>query len=214
MTERDIYTGPAGDGAVADDCLDTEQIDVTPLADPSTAEAPDFECMDVEQVPAAVREKALAEGNRPLALLVYALIGVYLGVVFVQSEVVSWFRIQEMFRFQSFHMYGIIGSAVAVAALSVQLIKRLGLTTVHGEPIRLSPKEWGGSRIPGARYLIGGSFFGIGWALLGACPGPLFALIGIGAVAPGSGLLVMLVPLVGALAGTWAYAAFRTSLPH
>lgn len=175
---------------------------------------PDFECLDTEQVAPGVQEKALTEGNRPLALLVYGLIGAYLGFVFVQSEVVSWFRIQEMFRFQSFHMYGIIGSAVAVAMLSVQLIKRLGLKTVHGEPIRLAPKEWGDSRIPGARYWMGGIAFGLGWALLGACPGPLFALLGIGVGVPASGLLIMLVPLAAAMAGTWAYAALRAKLPH
>jgi uncharacterized protein len=165
------------------------------------------ECLDTEQVTTETREQARAEGNRPLALLGYLLVGVYLGVVFVQSEVVSWFRIQEMFRFQSFHMYGIIGTAVAVAAGSVWLIKRLGLKTVHGEPIRLSPKEWGDSRVPGARYLIGGTLFGMGWALLGACPGPLFALLG-------AGVTVLLVALVSALAGTWAYAAVRPHLPH
>lgn len=175
---------------------------------------PDFECLDTEQVAPDVQEKALTEGNRPGALLVYGLIGAYLGFVFVQSEVVSWFRIQEMFRFQSFHMYGIIGSAVAVAMLSVQLIKRLDLKTVHGEPIRLSPKEWGDSRIPGARYWMGGIAFGLGWALLGACPGPLFALLGIGVGVPASGLLIMLVPLAAAMAGTWFYAAIRSKLPH
>lgn len=194
----------------AEDCLDTDQT----ASHPAASGPPDFECMDTEQVDPADRDKALAEGNRPLALLVYALIGMYLGVVFVQSEVVSWFRIQEMFRFQSFHMYGIIGMAVATAALSVQLIRRLNLRTLQGEPIRPAPKEWGDSRIPGARYLIGGTAFGLGWALLGACPGPLFALLGIGILAPGTGLLVMLVPLVGALAGTWTYAVLRPHLPH
>jgi uncharacterized protein len=212
-TQHDRTYPLVGDGAPAEDCLDTEQVDLAP-GTPDPLYASDFECIDTEQVAPGDREKALAEGNRPLALLVYGLIGAYLGVVFVQSEVVSWFRIQEMFRFHSFHMYGIIGSAVVVAALSVQLIKRLGLTTVHGEPIRLSPKEWGDGPIPGARYLLGGAAFGTGWALLGACPGPLFALIGIGAVAPGTGLLVLGVPLLGALAGTWAYAALRHHLPH
>jgi uncharacterized protein len=165
------------------------------------------ECLDTEQVTEETKEQALAEGNRPLSLLGYLLIGAYLGVVFVQSEVVSWFRIQEMFRFQSFHMYGIIGTAVMVAAISVWLIKRLGLTTVHGEPIRLAPKEWGDSRIPGARYLIGGTLFGMGWALLGACPGPMFALVG-------AGVGILSVGLVSAVLGTWAYAALRTRLPH
>jgi uncharacterized protein len=169
--------------------------------------APDFECLDVEQVPADQREQALDEGNRPLALLGYLLAGVFLGVVFLQSEVVSWFRIQEMFRFQSFHMYGIIGSAVAVAALSLWLIKRLDVTTTHGEPIRLTPKAWGTGRLPGARYWLGGTLFGVGWALVGACPGPVFALLG-------GGITVMAVALLAAIAGTWTYAALRPHLPH
>ncbi len=145
--------------------------------------------------------------SSPLALLGYLLIGTYLGVIFVQSEVVSWFRIQEMFRFQSFHMYGIIGSAVVVAALSVQVIKRLGMESATGEPLQLNPKEWGDSRVPGARYWIGGTLFGVGWALLGACPGPIFALLG-------SGITVMAAALLSALAGTWAYSVLRPHLPH
>jgi uncharacterized protein len=163
--------------------------------------------VDVEQVTPGAREQALAAGNRPLALLGYLLVGAYLGLVFVQSEVVSWFRIQEMFRFQSFHMYGIIGTAVAVAAGSVWLIKGLGMRTLHGELIELSPKEWGDSRIPGARYWIGGTLFGMGWALVGACPGPMFALLG-------AGVPVLAVALVSAVVGTWTYAAVRQRLPH
>ncbi|CAN5566204.1 YeeE/YedE family protein [soil metagenome] len=175
---------------------------------------PDFECLDAEQVLPEDQDKALTEGNRPLALFVYGLIGVYLGFVFVQSEVVSWFRIQEMFRFQSFHMYGVIGSAVAVAALSVYLIQRFGARTLHGARIRVTPKDWGDSSIPGARYWMGGTLFGLGWALLGACPGPIFALIGVGAAAPATGLTVMFVALLAAMAGTWVYAALRVRLPH
>jgi uncharacterized membrane protein YedE/YeeE len=169
--------------------------------------ADDFECLDVEQVGAENLEKALREGNRPMALLGYVLLGIYLGVVFVQSEVVSWFRIQEMFRFQSFHMYGVIGTAVAVAAISVRIIERLGLTTVHGEPIVIARRELSRSPIPGARYWIGGTLFGMGWALTGACPGPLFALAG-------AGTTVFLVAVVFAMLGTWAYAALRDRLPH
>ncbi len=168
---------------------------------------PDFECLDSGQVVPDTRERATAGGNRPLALLGYLLLGAYLGVVFVQAEVVSWFRIQEMFRFQSFHMYGIIGLAVGVAALSVQVIKRLGVKTIHGEPIHLSPKDWGDAGIPGARYWIGGTLFGMGWALLGACPGPIFALLG-------AGISVLAVGLVSAMLGTWTYAALRSRLPH
>ncbi len=164
-------------------------------------------CDDVEQVPAALRARALAEGNAPVALAVYGLLGAYLGLVFTKSQVISWFRIYEMFRFESFHMYGVIGSAVATAALSVWIIKRLGQTTVHGEPIELVPKQWGTSRVPGARYWMGGLTFGFGWALLGACPGPLVALLG-------GGVSVMAAALAAALAGTWAYALVRDRLPH
>ena len=134
----------------------------------------------------------------------YLLLGTFYGIVFTKAEVISWFRIQEMFRFQSFHMYGIIGSAVVVAAVSVALIKRYHPTTLGGEDISISPKKWG--RI-GYRYWIGGTFFGIGWALLGACPGPIFTLIG-------TGVTVIVVALLSALAGTWVYAYLRPKLPH
>ena len=165
------------------------------------------ECIDTEQVEAPLKEKALREGNAPLSLLVYGLLGASFGFVLVKAQVVSWFRIQEMFRFDSFHMYGIIGSAVAVAALSLWLIRRLGLRTLHGEPIRLSPKAWGDHRIPGARYWMGGTLFGFGWALLGACPGPIAALFG-------GGITVMAVAFFAAMGGTWAYALVRHRLPH
>ncbi|OZC01490.1 transporter [Rubricoccus marinus] len=165
------------------------------------------ECADVEQVPEDLRDRALAEGNAPLALAVYGLLGAGLGLVFTKSQVISWFRIYEMFRFESFHMYGIIGSAVATAALSVWVIQKLKLTTVHGEPIELAPKAWGDSRVPGARYWMGGITFGLGWALLGACPGPLVALLG-------GGVSVMAAALVAALGGTWTYALLRDRLPH
>ncbi len=168
---------------------------------------PDYECLDTEQVPAALREKALREGNTALSLLGYATLGVYLGVLFIWSEVASWYRIQEMFRFDSFHLYGIIGSAVAVAALSLWLIRKLNLRTLHGEPIVLEPKQWRAGRVPGVRYAVGGTLFGLGWALVGACPGPLFALIG-------AGLPVFLVVLAAAVSGTWTYALVRARLPH
>ena len=145
-----------------------------------------------------------AVGETPATLFVYLLFGMLFGFVLIKSEAVSWFRIQEMFRFQSFHMYGIIGSAILVGATSLQVIRRLQLRTARGEPIVVPPKE----RTPMLRrYWIGGSIFGLGWALLGACPGPLFALIGTGAT-------VMLVPFGSALAGTWAYGQLRTRLPH
>ena len=108
-----------------------------------------------------------------------------------------------MFRFQAFHMYGIIGSAIVVAAISLQLIKRLGITTLDGQPIVVPPKAMG----RGTRYWVGGTIFGLGWALVGACPGPLFALLG-------SGIGVIVVPLLSAVAGTWAYGFLRPHLPH
>ena len=144
---------------------------------------------------------------RLLPMLGYLLIGTGLGIVFVKSEVVSWFRIQEMFRFDSFHMYGIIGSAVAVAAFGAWLIRRFGLQTLAGEPIAIPDKQWGESRIPGVRYALGGIVFGLGWALLGACPGPIFALLG-------GGVPVIAVALVAAMAGTYAYGVLRPRLPH
>jgi uncharacterized membrane protein YedE/YeeE len=178
-----------------------------PASDAATIDlaAPDFECLDGPSAPAPGPETT--DEHRPLHLAFYLLAGVYLGVVFVQSEVVSWFRIQEMFRFQSVHLYGIIGSAVAVAAASLWLIRRLDVRTLHGEPIGPAPKQWGDSRVPGARYWLGGTLFGLGWALIGACPGPIFALLG-------GGVTVIVVALVAALAGTWAYAALRAHLPH
>ena len=145
-----------------------------------------------------------ADTKPGLGLLIYLLIGIGFGIVLLRSEVVSWFRIQEMFRFQSFHMYGIIGSAVAVGAVSIQLIKRLKVKTLNGEPILLEPKAWGDK---GTRYWLGGTIFGLGWGLLGACPGPIYALIG-------SGITVMVIGLVAAVVGTWAYAALRPKLPH
>jgi uncharacterized membrane protein YedE/YeeE len=141
--------------------------------------------------------------NRPGFLLIYLLLGVAFGFVLTRSEVVSWFRIQEMFRFQSFRMYGIIGSAVATAAVSVALIKRFHLRSVSGEMIAIPRKEMG----RGIRYAVGGTIFGLGWALTGACPGPLFALIG-------NGVTVMIAAVLSALAGTWVYGWLRPRLPH
>ena len=174
---------------------------------PDTSPAAPPDCTDTEQVSPTLRERALTDGNTPLWLLVYGLLGAGLGLVFVEGQVVSWFRIYEMFRFDAFHMYGVIGSAVATAALGLWAIRRLGARTLHGEPIEVQPKAWGGSRLPGARYWMGGLTFGVGWALLGACPGPILALLG-------GGVTVMAVALASALAGTWTYAVFRERLPH
>lgn len=136
-------------------------------------------------------------------IVAYLLLGTAFGVVLTKSEVLSWFRIQEMFRFQSPRMYEIIVSAIVVAAVSVALIKRLGGRTIDGEPIDLPPKTLGN----GIRYALGGTIFGLGWALTGACPGPLFALVG-------NGVTVMAAAIVSALAGTWLYGVLRSKLPH
>jgi uncharacterized protein len=138
------------------------------------------------------------------ALLVYAAIGAYLGAVFAKGEVISWFRIYEMFRFESFHMYGIIGSALAVASLSLQLIRWRKLKTVSGLPIVVPGKTMTPT---GTRYWLGGTLFGTGWALVGACPGPMFALIGMGGT-------VFLAAALSAVAGTWVYGAVQARLPH
>jgi uncharacterized protein len=142
-------------------------------------------------------------GTTVRGLLAYATIGTLFGILFTKAEVISWFRIQEMFRFQSFQMYGIIGSAVLVAGASIQIIKRLDVHTFSGEPIIIPPKTFG----RGTRYWAGGTIFGLGWALTGACPGPLFALIG-------GGVSVMIVTLASAVLGTWIYGHLRPRLPH
>ena len=133
--------------------------------------------------------------------LKYLLTGLVFGVVFVKAEIVSWFRIQEMFRFQSFHMYGIIGSAIAVGMVSVWLIKKFNIKTIYGEPIHISEKKFNKGQI------YGGLLFGLGWAITGACPGPLFAQIGTGAT-------VVSVTLLSAIVGTWVYGLVREKLPH
>ncbi len=131
----------------------------------------------------------------------YLIAGILFGIIFVKAEVVSWFRIQEMFRFQSFHMYGIIGSAVVVGIISIWLIKKFNIKTLDGEPIVIAPKEFNKGQI------FGGLMFGFGWAITGACPGPLFAQIGTGAT-------VITVTLLSAIAGTWVYGLLREKLPH
>lgn len=128
--------------------------------------------------------------------------GLLFGFVLLKSQVVSWYRIQEMFRFQSFHMYGVIGSALVVAALSVWLIKRFEVRAVDGSAIAVPPKP-----PTYARYVYGGTAFGLGWALTGACPGPIAALIG-------AGLTPFLVVLASALLGTWTYGLLKARLPH
>lgn len=131
----------------------------------------------------------------------YMIVGILFGILFVKAEIISWYRIQEMFRFQSFHMYGVIGSAVLVGMLSVILIKHFKIKTIYNEVIEFHPKKFNKGNIYGA------VLFGFGWALTGACPGPLFAQIGTGAV-------VVIATLVSAIAGTWVYGLLREKLPH
>jgi len=138
-----------------------------------------------------------------MTLLPYFLLGAAFGIVIVEAEVISWFRIQEMFRFDAFHMYGIIGAAVVTAAISILTIKRLDIRGRDGTPLGLAPKSIG----TGVRYMAGGAMFGLGWALTGACPGPLVALVG-------AGMPVMLVTILSALGGTWTYGKLRPRLPH
>jgi uncharacterized protein len=133
----------------------------------------------------------------------YAAIGFAFGLVLMKSEAVSWFRIQEMFRFQSFHMFGILGCAVVTAGVTLRLLQRAGVRSLDGQAIGLEPKRMGS----GARYAIGGTCFGVGWAIIGACPGPLFVLLG-------AGIGVMGVAILAAMAGTWTYAMLRDRLPH
>jgi uncharacterized membrane protein YedE/YeeE len=135
--------------------------------------------------------------------MIYLLLGIAFGITLTQAEVLSWFRIQEMFRFHSPRMYFIIGSALAVAMLSVEIIKRYQIKTLAGEPIVIPPKRMD----RGIRYVLGGTLFGIGWALTGACPGPLFALVG-------NGLTVMIAAILSAIAGTLTYGYLRPRLPH
>lgn len=157
----------------------------------------DFEIRHQDTV--CVNESGLS--HRWYHHLKYLIVGVLFGIVFVKAEVVSWFRIQEMFRLQSFHMYGIIGSAILVGAVSVWMIKKFNIKTIYGESISISPKKFNKGQI------FGGLIFGFGWAITGACPGPLFAQIGTGA-------LVIIVTLLSAIAGTWVYGYFREKLPH
>lgn len=143
-----------------------------------------------------------SELNKPwYSNIKYLLFGTFFGIILVKAEVVSWFRIQEMFRFESFHMYGVIGTAVCVGALSVFLIKKFNIKTLDGEEIKFSNKEINKGQV------IGGLMFGLGWAITGACPGPLFAQVGYG-------YSVVAITILSAIAGTWTYGKFRDKLPH
>lgn len=132
----------------------------------------------------------------------FLLAGIVFGIIMYKSEAVSWYRIHEMFRFESFHMYGIIGSALFLGVLLVQWIKRSKMKNISGQPIAIEDKEksfW--------RYILGGSIFGMGWALSGACPGPMYVLVGTGAMA-------IMIVIFGAIIGTFLYGVLRTKLPH
>ena len=129
-------------------------------------------------------------------MIKYVLVGIVFGIVFVKAEIISWFRIQEMFRLQSFHMYGVIGSAVVVGMIAIALIKKFKIKTVQGELITFASKSFNKGQI------IGGLIFGLGWAMTGACPGPLFAQIGTGA-------FVVVVVLLSAIGGTWVFGYMR-----
>jgi len=137
-----------------------------------------------------------------MKFLKYLLVGIFFGIVLVKSEAVSWYRIFEMFKFQSFHMYGIIGSSVFLGALLIWLIKKLGVRSIKGEKIEIVPKEKGLTR-----NLLGGAIFGLGWALAGTCPGPMFVLVG-------TGVFSMLIVIAAAVLGTFTYGVLKNKLPH
>lgn len=132
----------------------------------------------------------------------FLLVGIVFGIVMAKSEAISWFRIQEMFRFQAFHMYGIIGTAVVLGVLGVAIIKKFNIRDNDGNPIEILPKE---KSI--VRYLLGGAIFGMGWALSGACPGPMVVNIGYG-------FLSMTIVFISAVAGTYLYGLIKEKLPH
>ncbi len=132
----------------------------------------------------------------------YLAVGILFGIIMTKSEAVSWYRIQEMFRFQSFHMYGIIGTALAVGVTITALIKKFKMKDINGNTIQFYDKDFSVSR-----YLFGGMIFGLGWALSGACPGPMFTLVG-------NGFTVVIVLILSAVLGTFTYGVLRDKLPH
>lgn len=132
----------------------------------------------------------------------FFIVGIFFGIVLVKSEAVSWYRIFEMFKFQSFHMYGIIGTAVATGVVILLLTKQLHIKNIYGNQIRVPLKDRGY-----VRYLIGGSIFGLGWALAGACPGPMYILVG-------TGVFSMLIVIAAAILGTYTYGVLKDKLPH
>lgn len=137
-----------------------------------------------------------------MKFLKFLLVGIFFGIVLVKSEAVSWYRIFEMFKFQSFHMYGIIGSAVFLGILFLWIFKKFKISSIEGNPIVLPPKERGVTR-----YILGGTIFGFGWALAGACPGPMYILLG-------TGVFSMLIVIASAILGTFVYGLLKNRLPH
>ena len=134
--------------------------------------------------------------------LIYLFIGILFGITMFKSEAASWFRIYEMFKFESFHMYGIIGSALAIGIIVVQFIQRFKIKSFYGEEIKFYPKEKSFSR-----YIFGGIIFGLGWALAGACPGPMFTLVGVG-------FSPITIVIISSIIGTFIYGLFKNKLPH
>ncbi len=134
--------------------------------------------------------------------VIVLILGVFFGIIMFKSEAASWFRIYEMFQFESFHMYGIIGVAVVLGVIMIQIIKKTGMKSFYGEKIIIHDKDKGIKR-----YLFGGTIFGLGWALAGACPGPMFTLLG-------SGYITLAIVILSAIFGTYIYGIIRDKLPH
>src|ERR1700730_43518 len=149
----------------------------------------------------SLSQKGSSDSRSGWQYLKYLAAGIFFGIILVKSEVISWFRIQEMFRLQSFHMYGVIGSAVVVGIVSVAIIKKFKIKTIYGDPVVFYSRPYSKGQI------IGGLLFGFGWALTGACLGPLFAQIG-------AGTTVVIITLLSAIRGVWVYGWIREKLPH
>lgn len=167
----------------------------TKLAQPKSINT-DFEVRSLDQT----KDESL-QNPSVISYVKYLIMGIIFGIILIKSEVISWYRIQEMFRLQSFHMFGVIGSAVITGIISILIIKKFQIKTIRGEQILLPKKEFSKGQI------YGGLIFGFGWAITGACPGPLFAQIG-------SGFSVVIVTLLSAIAGTWFYGLLKEKLPH
>ena len=166
-----------------------------PSSTKNTTNHTDFEVRSLDNPDEVYKKETLLSYSK------YFITGILFGIILVKSEVMSWYRIQEMFRLQSFHMFGVIGSAILTGIVSVQLIKKLNIKTIRGEKIALPKKSFNKGQI------YGGLIFGFGWAITGACPGPLFAQIG-------SGFSIVVITLLSAIAGTWLYGLLKDKLPH